>query len=287
MISFLAREIMSHKLIMASAVIIGLGMGHLMVQNFIGLPRHPSPRANAPLDHPINYSFADEPTREKLNLVGWSAANTKGAWMTAPVASFSVPIDTIRSPQFSLLMKGMVKLKRGLPAPPNPIVSVRIVVNGQALGLWPIWNSTRYPQRRFVVATSEANSAEPITVQLLLEQSDRSLPSGSTFGLEGFEVGNLSDLTDFRGQLDYCQGSTMSGWAVADGLPMPVDVYAADALLSVSQTPVYREDLRAAGLPPEAGFKIMLSPPLTPGTKVSLTYRGRPDRKLTNAVCVF
>lgn len=226
-------------------------------------------------------------TADSLKIKGWSSAGFRGYWLSSATGSLELPARSASSQDVALIIRGMIKLKGSYPDPPKPVGTIKVLVNSVEVGTWPLWADALYPERRFVVPREILKEDSSNALQFIREDNGVQTPWQLSFGLSSFKIENGGDRKAFNSNLDTCKGSSITGWAVSEGSPISVDVYIDSVRQSIIQTPVYRPDLKTAGLPPEAGFSIQLTDPPPAGTEVKVAYAGHPDRSIGGSPCRF
>jgi hypothetical protein len=277
---------MQDRFVVFFALALGLTIGSALMLYLNSQSRSVTFQAQEEQSHSTEFILTPYGT-DSLKMKGWKSAGYRGFWLAEPSATLELPAQSTSSQEMSLILRGMIKIKGNHPDPPKILGSIRVLANGVDVGTWPIWGDVLYPERRFLIPRGRVEANSPFTIQFIQEHlQDKGLWRLS-FGLISLKIENITELDGFSGNLDTCKHSVMTGWAMSGGLPMPVDVYIGGVLQSIIQTPVYRPDLKAAGLPPAAGFSIELRDPPAASTEVNVTYARHPDRSLAGSPCRF
>lgn len=274
------------RIVLAFAMAVGLVTGSVMV---LYVNPQPPPRPSQVQEvevFPAEIVLTTE-RAESLRMQGWTSAGFRGYWLADTRGSLELPARAVSTQDVALVIRSMIKLKGAYPDPPNPVGTIKVLVNRVEVGSWPLWADARYPERRFVVPRGILKEDSSNTLQFIREDNGVQTPWRLSFGLSSFKIENAADRKGFNSNLDTCKGSSITGWAVSEGSPIPVDVYIDSVRQSIIQTPVYRPDLKTAGLPPEAGFSIQLTDPPPAGTEVKVAYAGHPDRSIGGSPCRF
>ena len=274
------------RIVIAFVIAVGLVMGSAIV-----LYVNPQPPPGPSQVREVEYLPAEivltPYVTESLRLQGWTSAGLHGYWLSDTRGSLDLPARAVSSNGVALIFGAMIKLKGAYPDPPKPIGTIKVLMNSVEVGTWPLWADVPYPARRFVVPRGILKEGSSNALQFVREDDGAKTPWRLSFGLLDIKIENGADRKAFNSSLDTCTGSSITGWAVSEGSPIPVDVYIDGVRQSTIQTPVYRPDLKTAGLPPEAGFSIQLTDPPSAGTEVKVAYAGHPDRYIGGSPCRF
>ncbi len=278
---------MIHKIAFLIAIVSGLLLGSYFVQRFGPRSQSPYEEVYAQVERQTKFDLSDVGTEDRLRLGGWQRGDFSGFWMTGSSASLEIPIESVSPDGDFLRLGGLLKLKGSEPDATVPVASLRARIGQIQLGVWTIWGDQSFPTHRFAIPGTVRDSDRPLILTFEQIEEGAPRPWRVALGLKRLEFENKSAFKSFRSHLDSCQGSTISGWSMAEDLPIPVDVMIDGVIQPSTLVQIYRPDLKAAGIPPTAGFQLTLDTPPPAGTEVSVVYRGFPDKQIVRSPCKF
>jgi len=200
---------------------------------------------------------------------GWGRPESWGRWMEGGSASLLLGFDGPARGDVELLVEGRARLAEGQP---QQTLIVRF--NGAELGRWRLPEKTGQLRRRFIVPKSVFNQST--AARLTFDLANKA-PLSAVFGLEAVSLRDARFLHEFRGFVDTCTRSKLTGWAVAEGTGVSVVASANGEPLKATLSGVERPDLAPHGLPDDAGFELTLAKPVAAGSAVDVRFaNGRP-----------
>ena len=275
------------KIALLIAIVAGLLLGSYFVQRFGPRSLSQYEEITAQPERLTKFDLSEVGAESRLGLVGWQRGDFSGFWMTGSSASLEIPIESVSPDGNFLQLGGLLKLKGKVPDATVPVARLRARLEEVQLGVWSIWGDQSFPAHRFAIPGTVRDSNRPLIITFELIEEDAPRPWRVMVGLKSLEIENRSTFKSFRSHLDGCQGSTISGWSIAEELPIPVDVMIDGVIQPSTHVQIYRPDLKAAGIPPTAGFQLTLDAPPPAGTEVSVVYRGFPEKQIVRSPCRF
>lgn len=196
---------------------------------------------------------------------GWGKPEIWGTLMRRASASITLGFDGPAAGDVELLAEA--RLVEGTE---DTLVAVRY--NDAELGKWLMSPKLRIWRRRFVIPKAVFNRRTDGILSFQTQEGQY-----GRFGLEGITLRDASGLGVQKGFLDHCTSDRLTGWAVAQDTPVNVFVTVDGAAYPVAFANVYRPDLEAHGIPPDAGFELTTKKPIAPGSRVEVRFaNGRP-----------
>jgi hypothetical protein len=264
------------------AISIGLLSGAVAVRYLFPAPP-PSTHEIITSDSPDfanrRYGFGIYDLKPDTLLNGWHTPENWGTRIRQAKATFRLPNSEPAGEDIELILDARIKVKSR--ADPKKHARLLVRCNGVDIGSWPISTTSPQLQQRFIIPQSVFNRNTPAIIELEESQAGAEV----AVGLRAFELRVPPLLRPFRGSLDGCDGRKVWGWAVANGLPVPVIASVDGEPVEAAFVNVLRPDLEANAFPNSAGFELTLANPVPAGSVISVSFYGSEGQSLTNSPC--
>jgi hypothetical protein len=202
---------------------------------------------------------------------GWDRPQPWGTWMSGNEAAIIIGLDGPSRGDVELLVEA-----RAQPIEKAEQPMVIVSFNSVELGRWQLPAQAGDIRRRFIVPEAVVNRSTEGHLEFKIPSTS---PTPAIFGVQGLALRDARLLTSFLGYVDSCAADGLSGWALAEDVPVSVGVSVNGEPIAVRFKSVERPDLAASNLPTGAGFELKPVAPLLPGSKVDVRFaNGRPLR---------
>lgn len=196
---------------------------------------------------------------------GWGPRREWGLEQRSPRSTLRLDVGQATGADVRATLSGRLRTSG------SPDRSVSVSVNGKQVAL--LHFSKQQPLRTFVFTIPSSALVRSSPAEISFEVAEAG-GSPAFFGLEHLQL-TTSPPDKVRGHIDACTASSASGWAVADSLAAPVVPSVGGRQLEARYRQVMRPDLARAGIAGDAGFELMWSEALPPGSELSIATGGR------------
>jgi hypothetical protein len=154
----------------------------------------------------------------------------------------------------------------------QPMVIVSF--NSVELARWQLPSQAGEVRRRFILPEAVVNRSTEGHLEFKIPST---APTPTVFGVQGLTLRDARLLTSFLGFVDGCDVDLISGWALAEDVPVSVAASIGGKPVAAELSSVERPDLASSKLPTGAGYELKPLKPLAKGTKVEIRFpTGRP-----------